>query len=363
MRILVYGAGVTGSLYAARLQQAGHDVTVVARGRRLADVREHGLVLEDFATAEVTTTTVKAIERLGPDDAYDLVIVPICRNDVRGVLPDLAANHGTPDVLFLGNSVAGGGDVVAALGRERVFLGFPASGGVRDGEKIRFVLTGGSEFSGAVGELDGTISARVLTTVATLRGAGLYAQPTADIDAWLKTHAAIVLPMAFAVYAVGGDMKRLGRTRDAMVLMVRAVKEGLAVLHSLGVPLLPKAARVLTMVPEPAIVSMYTKGTQTERAAIAVAGHANVARDEMALLAEEFRVLMDRSGLPTPAWDRLSAYLDQAAPPMPEGSAELPLDWRGIYALGAAVAAALSLLAVLVLGARRCCRHGGRCCR
>ena len=34
MRVLVYGAGVLGSQYAVRLQDAGHDVTLVARGDR-----------------------------------------------------------------------------------------------------------------------------------------------------------------------------------------------------------------------------------------------------------------------------------------------------------------------------------------
>ena len=39
MRILVYNAGVQGSLYGARLHEAGHDVELLARGPRLADVR------------------------------------------------------------------------------------------------------------------------------------------------------------------------------------------------------------------------------------------------------------------------------------------------------------------------------------
>ena len=46
-RVLVYGAGVQGGLYAARLHQAGLDVSLLARGRRLADLREHGIVLEN----------------------------------------------------------------------------------------------------------------------------------------------------------------------------------------------------------------------------------------------------------------------------------------------------------------------------
>jgi ketopantoate reductase len=39
MKLLVYGAGVTGSLLAARLHEAGQDVSLLARGERLAALR------------------------------------------------------------------------------------------------------------------------------------------------------------------------------------------------------------------------------------------------------------------------------------------------------------------------------------
>jgi 2-dehydropantoate 2-reductase len=47
MRILVYGAGNMGCLYAALLQESGQDVSVLARGTRLADIRDHGIRLQD----------------------------------------------------------------------------------------------------------------------------------------------------------------------------------------------------------------------------------------------------------------------------------------------------------------------------
>ena len=34
MKILFYGAGVMGSLYAARLKESGQDISVLARGQR-----------------------------------------------------------------------------------------------------------------------------------------------------------------------------------------------------------------------------------------------------------------------------------------------------------------------------------------
>lgn len=39
MKLLVYGAGVLGSLFSAHLHEAGHDVSLLARGKRLAALR------------------------------------------------------------------------------------------------------------------------------------------------------------------------------------------------------------------------------------------------------------------------------------------------------------------------------------
>ncbi len=69
MRILIYGAGVIGSVYAARLQEGGHDVSVLAREQRLATIRERGILLEGALTGERTEVKVRAVERLEPEDA------------------------------------------------------------------------------------------------------------------------------------------------------------------------------------------------------------------------------------------------------------------------------------------------------
>jgi 2-dehydropantoate 2-reductase len=119
MRILVYGAGVIGSFNAARLSAAGHDVSLLARGARPAELREHGVVLEDTRSGLPTAMRVPLVERLDPDDAYDLVVVAMRRNQVPAILPDLARSARTPSVLFLGNNAAGPAPWVAALGPER----------------------------------------------------------------------------------------------------------------------------------------------------------------------------------------------------------------------------------------------------
>ena len=63
MRILIYGAGVIGSIFAGRLAASGEDITVLARGKRLEQLKQNGVVLvKPGEKAEIMP--VKAIENL-----------------------------------------------------------------------------------------------------------------------------------------------------------------------------------------------------------------------------------------------------------------------------------------------------------
>ena len=56
MRILIYGAGVIGSLYAALFAEAGYDTSVYARGKRLEFLKKNGLLYkkkQDLIKAEI----------------------------------------------------------------------------------------------------------------------------------------------------------------------------------------------------------------------------------------------------------------------------------------------------------------------
>ena len=96
MKILVYGAGPLGSLFAARLHEAGHNVSLLARGQRLADLRKYGIVLVDTQTDQETVAHPQIAERLDPQDVYELVLVIMRKNRVLEILPILAANQHTP---------------------------------------------------------------------------------------------------------------------------------------------------------------------------------------------------------------------------------------------------------------------------
>jgi nucleoside-diphosphate-sugar epimerase len=56
MKILIYGAGVVGQIYAARLHEAGHDVTVLARRRTLETLARDGITLVNGALVNGATS-------------------------------------------------------------------------------------------------------------------------------------------------------------------------------------------------------------------------------------------------------------------------------------------------------------------
>lgn len=355
MRILVYGAGPLGSLFAARLQAAGYDVSILARGQRLADLREYGIVLEDAVTGERTTTRVNVVEQLAPDDAYDLVIVLMRKNQVTTILPALAANRHTPNVLFMGNNAAGPDEYIGALGSERVLMGFGSAGGMRAGYVMRYIAEArGRKARVTIGELDGRSTPRLTEIASVFESAGFQAVLSPNIDAWLKSHAAVISPIALALYMVGGDNYRLARTRDAVVLGLRALRESFRVLHALDIPITPSALRMYDWIPEPILVPLVQRLFNTRSAEIAVAGHASAARDEMKQIADEFKTLTHSTTIPTPVLDRLYRCLDPSVPTAVEGSTQIPLDWRGMWiGLGAMAGAIAALILVLKIRRRR----------
>jgi 2-dehydropantoate 2-reductase len=229
------------------------------------------------------------------------------------------------------------------VGRERVLLGFAVAGGVREGTVVRYLAFDAGP--GLVfGELDGSPSARAQQIAAAFRHAGIDVTISPSIDAWLKTHWAIVGPLAYAVYACDGDVYRVARTRDARVLIVRAMREGLRVLRDQGIPTVPGSFRLIQFVPETVLILLLARLVASERAEIAVEGHANAARDEMAALTEEFRAFKHRGEVWTPALDRLTLYLDPAMPVLPEGAATMPLSWQGTFAMLVGLLVAFNIL-------------------
>ncbi|MEO6955926.1 MAG: 2-dehydropantoate 2-reductase N-terminal domain-containing protein [Antricoccus sp.] len=222
MRILVFGAGVIGSVYAANLLRASHEVTLLARGRRLEDLRTHGLILDNAESGQREVWPVAAVDAPAPDGEYDLVLVAVQAEQFSATLPVLAALRDSVDVLFFGNTIGQSLQLRDALGRRALF-GFPAVAGARHGDEIRYGLV--NQQQTMLGEIDGTISDRVRRLRTIFRESGFSTTISTDITGWLIGHTAFVVPIAFALYRAGTDPARLAADRHTLRLMVRATRQ------------------------------------------------------------------------------------------------------------------------------------------
>jgi 2-dehydropantoate 2-reductase len=246
------------------------------------------------------------------------------------------------------NNAAGPGELVDALGKKRVLIGFPMAAGYRRGPVVYYMIGAqpGRNAHIPIGEVDGRITPRLREVRQVLASMpGFDADLRTDMDAWLKTHVALLMPsLAPAMRAAGRDNVRMAHTRDAIVLAIRAIREGFHVLRALGIPITP--IRILILfgwMPEPILVWGFQKRLVDPRMRIAMLEHAQAAQDEIKHLADEFLALKQRTSVRTPAMDRLSAYFDPETPPMPQGSAEIPLDWRGVWVVIGALAGMLGV--------------------
>lgn len=310
MKILIYGAGNLGSLYAAKLQEAGNDVSILARGHRLQQVREQGIRLQEFQSNQKKTIQVKVVDRLDPQDVYELILVILPRHRVAEVLPTLEQNHNSPSIMFFGNNASGPEEMVNALGPERVLLGFPGAAGVPHQGYIRYLVLDRREQPTTIGELDGEETIRIKEIEDTLLAAGFPTSICPNMDAWLKTHVTEILPTLGALYIANGDINQLKQNRAALVLMIKAIREGQRVLAALGVPLTPANRNSLRWIPNFLLVAI-AKWKLADDATTIKIGHAARARDEMKAIARDFSSLVRQSGIETPSINELLTWIDE----------------------------------------------------
>ena len=311
MKVLLFGAGVLGSLYAARLHEAGTDVTLVARGTRYEDLTRHGVVLENFESGERTATPVRVIDRMPTDEMFDLCVVLVQKTQLESALPALASNPHIPAFLFMTNSAEGPEALTGALGPERVLLGHVNAGGERDGPIVRYMVAEKM----TMGELDGEQSQRLRDIAGVFKTAGFPVVFSRNMDAWKRYHVAIAVALAGAMYMAGGCNYRLAGSREGTRKCWHAMKEGFLVLRTLGFPVEPPKLRWGSAIPDFVMIPLLQRVLGSELMDIGGARHLRHAREEMLQLEDEFSVLVTESGVPTPNLNELSAYFDPTVPP------------------------------------------------
>lgn len=241
MKILVYGAGVQGSFLAHVLDNGGHEVGILARGSRATRLKRDGVVIRHYFQRKTTVNRIAVIEELETDDFYDIIFVTMKYSDFQSVLPILAQNA-SENIVLVGNNVAAAEMQAYIKGhsvtKKNVVFGFQVSGGKRTDDAIVAIRFDGGEMK--VGSLAGTIPFKATLEEAFAR-TKYKITFEADIDAWLKNHAAMIPAMNFAAYIKNNDFKAVAKDNALLKEAVGSMGEAYAILDALGYKLIPKA--------------------------------------------------------------------------------------------------------------------------
>ena len=90
IRTAIVGAGAIGGALALALAQAGHAVSVLARGATLAAIREHGIRSVDAATAMARAATVHASDDPRELGEQDFIVIALKAQALPAVAASLA---------------------------------------------------------------------------------------------------------------------------------------------------------------------------------------------------------------------------------------------------------------------------------
>ena len=123
MRFAILGSGAVGGYYGARLAQAGHEVTFIARGAHLTAIRERGLAIKSPALGDFTVQA-RAEEDTSRVGVVDVVVVAVKAYDNETALPLVRPMLGPGScVLTLQNGVDAAGALAGIVGEEAVLGG------------------------------------------------------------------------------------------------------------------------------------------------------------------------------------------------------------------------------------------------
>ena len=280
MRILVFGTGVIGSLYGALLAEAGYDVSVYARGRRLESLTRDGLIVK--RKGEIRKVPIQVLSAIEPEDRYDLVFLTVRENQLHAALEELRQND-SPTIVTMVNSLETYDQWEAICGEGRIIPAFPGAGGGFDGNVLDAALTPRLIQPTTFGKTDGR--ERELARI--LRRAKIPYQIVSDMHAWQLCHLAMVVPIADAYYEAA-DPENAGRDAALMRKTAKQIRDNLSEIAARRIRLSPGKMQVFRLLPTPLVGWILGFVFQSSFGDRFMYRHSMKAPDEMLKLHEQF---------------------------------------------------------------------------
>ena len=299
MRILVFGAGVIGCNLARNLFRAGKDVTLLARGAWAEEIQKNGLRIKDKFSPRMSVTRIPVVTELKPEDQYDVIFVVMRYTQVGSVMDALHANP-AKNIVFVGNDVRAE-EIAAMLPEKNVLFAFALSAGHRERDYVASIdlrkIT--------IGQLSSVPSnEQLISQIFDGMKFKVVYQP--NMGDYLLCHAAFVVPVAFACYKTGGDLKKVRHDTAYLNRLIDANIEGYRAIRSAGHTILPKEDTDFESAAyRKTCLRFFKLICATSLGKICVSDHAMNAVDEMSALDRDLKRFFEEAGADDPVWQAL----------------------------------------------------------
>jgi len=311
MKILIYGAGVIGGQLCHALCTCGNDVTVIARGSWAETLRTEGLRIHHYVQRKDTVDHPRVLE--APDgEYYDIVFAVMQYRQMEKIVLDLASIN-SPIVMLTGDNLSAFEMEARILAEspapKTVLFGFGSTAGTRENGRLTTVHTGDGRLT--IGKTNAEVPTEVKAMLEQAFSGGKLSVVYCDnMDAWLKYHAAFILPVVYLCYKTWCDLKK--STRGDRKLMLDAVGDAYHLLMALGYPVRPVGDEKAL---EPGLTHSATTliiylTAKTRLGALCTTEHCRHAPGEMEDLDTAFQQLRAKAAeLPMPSFDRLYSQM------------------------------------------------------
>ena len=254
MKLLIYGAGVIGSLYAAAFAEAGYNTTVYARGERLEVLQTLGLQYEK--SGKVGKANVTVIGTLENDDWYDFIFLTVKENQVRTALEELKLNI-SPNIVTMVNTLEPYGNWERICGTGRIIPAFPGAGGSYENGILKADFTPCIIQVTTFAEINGNKSKRLKKLAALFTASNIPHGIVKDMHCWQLCHLAMVVPIADAYYKAKNP-ETVWKESNIMYDTVWQIKKNLQTLYHSGIKLSPPKMHLLRLLPVRILQHIFT---------------------------------------------------------------------------------------------------------
>lgn len=197
MRILIYGAGVIGSLYTVLLKEAGYETTFYVRGHRLEALQNQGLLYKKNNI--IKKVDIKVIDHLQDNDIYDFIFLTVRENQLYQALKELKSNK-SKTIITMVNSIDNYEKWESVVGKGRILPAFPGAGGTITNDILDAALTSRLIQPTTFSEISGKKTKRTEQLSQIFKHAHIPFQQVNDMHIWQLCHLGMVVPLADAYY-------------------------------------------------------------------------------------------------------------------------------------------------------------------